>query len=318
MMTVLGDARWCNDGYVDGVVRDTRTSAAPDGLLRGAIVRMGDTEAGPVLDLSIGPRRFPRTTPVHMHKSDTFRMALTSPLRVAGSTYRHGEFRLQRADTFYGPEYWTDDVGTNQLLLVADRRGVKPYLTDLTAQRHSDVALDHDVSVEGITMHSRDAAISQQITNNFGARVRGGYFDAGFTDTSTWPRLSDGTSVGVIALGDPQTGPLVMCWDVPSSSPGLPAFRTSSDILRVQVTGSSRLGDRDMPTLGFRLQRSGGAHPPSVPGSSGSRELWVVADRRGWPSDAEFTSRGWPHGEVTDQVRRVVAEARARTGAGPA
>ncbi|HVU72870.1 MAG TPA: hypothetical protein VHE83_07900 [Mycobacteriales bacterium] len=283
MITLLEPATWTDDGHVDGVIRDVRQPLPDDGLLPGAVVRMGDDVSGPVVAMYIRAREFPRKAPVHLHKSDSFRMALGEPIRVAGATYAHGEFRLQSADTFYGPEHWSDDVGTNQLLLMADRRGLKPYLTDVSAQRLADAALADDVSLEGVAMHDRDAIVPHAITNGFGATLRTGHFDAGFTDTSTWPPLPDGTRVAVIALGDPRTGPLVLGFDRPSGGAAFPAFRLATDLIRLQVEGSADVGDRAVGRLGFRLQQSGSEHAASRPGPAGSKELWILADRTAWP-----------------------------------
>ncbi|WP_163551678.1 hypothetical protein [Candidatus Frankia alpina] len=306
MITLLGSATWHN-GHVDGVIRDIRRPVPDDGLLSGAILRMGDPGAGPVVAMSIEGRIFPRKAPVHLHKSDSFRMALGEPIRVGGTSYAHGEFRLQQADAFYGPEYWTDEVGTNQLLLMADRRGLKPYLTDAQLQRLADTALADDVSLEGVAMLPRDADVPHAIVNSFGAALRPNHVDAGFTDTTGWSMLCDGSRLAAVALGHRESGVLLLCWDRPPGAAALPAFRLGTDLVRLVVEGSCRIGEPDGPDgsadgpdsrtsrftgrpsgvelgrLGFRLQQEGTWHGESRPGPSGSKELWIVADRRAWP-----------------------------------
>jgi hypothetical protein len=306
VITLLEPAAWSADGHVDGVIRDVRGPVPDDGLLNGAVMRMGDEQAGPVVAMAIQERIYPRKAPVHMHKSDSFRMALGEPIRVAGSTYAHGEFRLQSADTFYGPELWTDEVGTNQLLLMADRRGLKPYLTTAQEQQLVDAALADDVSLEGVAMHERDAVISQVIRNGFDAGLRAGHFDAGFTDTSAWPVLSDGSRIAVIALGDPVGGPLLLAWDRPPDAPELPAMRLASDLARLVVEGSCRVADVELSRLGFRLQQAETEHAPSAPGAAGCKELWILADRRGWPPATDERASGLLD-EVTQLVDRTVA-----------
>ncbi|WP_261562891.1 hypothetical protein [Frankia tisae] len=298
MITLLESATW-HSGHVDGVIRDIRRPVPDDGLLSGAILRMGDPGAGPVVAMSIEGRIFPRKAPVHLHKSDSFRMALGEPIRVGGASYAHGEFRLQRADAFYGPEYWSDEVGTNQLLLMADRRGLKPYLTDSQLQRLADTALADDVSLEGVAMLPRDADVPHAIANSFGAALRPSHFDAGFTDTTGWSVLSDGSRLAAIALGHRESGVLLLCWDRPPGAAALPAFRLGADLVRLVVEGSCRIGDPEadgsaegfggrtggveLGRLGFRLQQEGTWHGASRSGPTGSKELWIVADRRAWP-----------------------------------
>jgi hypothetical protein len=302
---------------VTGIIRDIRRPVPTGGLLRGAVLRMGDEQAGPVVAMTIQERMFPRKSPVHLHKSDSFRMALGDPIRVGGTSYAHGEFRLQRADAFYGPEFWTDEVGTNQVLLMADRRGLKPYLTDVQRQRLAEVALADDVSLDNIAMHPRDAVIDHAIANGFGAREVAGHFDAGFTDTGRWPVLPDGSRVAVIALGDPRSGPLLLCWDRPPDAAGLPAFRLSTDLVRLVVNGSARLGGDVCGRLGFQLQQSGTWQDPSWPGEAGCQELWILADRRGWPP--AFGDRASPAGRdvLTEAIGLAAAVTAPTAVAGP-
>ncbi|EIV91545.1 hypothetical protein [Frankia sp. QA3] len=307
MITLLGSATWHN-GHVDGVIRDIRRPVPEDGLLSGAVARMGDSDAGPVVAMSIEGRIFPRKAPVHLHKSDSFRMALGEPIRVGGTSYAHGEFRLQQADAFYGPEYWTDEVGTNQLLLMADRRGLKPYLTDAQLQRLADTALADDVSLEGVAMLPRDADVPHAIANSFGAAPRPSHVDAGFTDTTGWPVLSDGSRLATIALGHRKSGVLLLCWDRPPGAAALPAFRLGADLVRLVVEGSCRIGepgaDVELGRLGFRLQQEGTWHGASRSGPTGSKELWIVADRRAWPP---ITAAGPAEGPLAEVGAEVAA-----------
>ncbi|WP_261567528.1 hypothetical protein [Frankia gtarii] len=323
MITLLESATW-NNGHLDGVIRDIRRPLPEDGLLSGAVLRMGDPDAGPVVAMSIEGRIFPRKAPVHLHKSDSFRMALGEPIRVGGTSYAHGEFRLQRADAFYGPEYWSDEVGTNQLLLMADRRGLKPYLTDSQLQRLADTALADDVSLEGVAMLPRDADVPHAIANSFGAALRPSHFDAGFTDTARWSVLSDGSRLAAVALGHRESGVLLLCWDRPPGAAALPAFRLGADLVRLVVEGSCRIdapgaadgstggsGDRtegasevELGRLGFRLQQEGTWHGASRSGPAGSKELWIVADRRAWPP---LTAAGPAEGPLAEAGAEVAA-----------
>jgi hypothetical protein len=286
VITLVHPTTW-RAGVADGVVRDIRRPIPDDGLLSGAVLRMGDEESGPVVAMSIEGRMFPRTSPVHLHKSDSFRMALGEPIVVGRTSYGHGEFRLQRADSFYGPELWTDEVGTNQLLLMADRRGLKPYLTTAAEQRGVDAALAADVSLEGIAMLAREAPVEHAIANTFGAELRAGHFDGGFADTAAWPALADGSRFAVIALGDRPRGPVLLCWDRPATAVSLPGFRLDCDLVRLVVDGSCTVGTSRFGRLGFRLQQAATPQDRSSPGPQGVKELWIVADRLGWPPAVE-------------------------------
>jgi hypothetical protein len=293
-----------NDGHADGVVRDTRVPHDDDGLLPGVSMALGADQGGPSVMLSITHRLYPRKAPVHKHKTDTFRMALGEPIVVGRTSYAHGEFRLQEVDTYYGPELWTDEVGTNQMLIMADRRGGKPYLTTPELQALSDMGRSAEEDLgEGYRQHDRDAEIVHVLRNNFGATVHAGHWDGGFTDTSAWPQLGDGTRLGVIAMGPVDEGPLLLCWDRPPDGHELPGFVAATDLLRLVVEGSVCIEDAGGETttlgrLGFRLQQEGTTHGASRPGPGGLKELWFLADRRGVPALGR---------EVEDQIASVVA-----------
>ena len=273
--------------YVDGVVRDIRQPLPNDDLLPGAVFGFGDHESGPLVSLTIEGRRFPRKAPVHMHKSDTFRMALGEPIVVGRTSYPHGEFRLQETDTFYGPEYWTDEVGTNQLLIIADRRGAKPYLAAQERQALVDESLVADATVGGVEMHERDANIDHSIANNLGARSHAGHWDAGFTTSSSWPEMADGTRLAVIALGDRNHGPLLLCWDRPAGCVPLPGFIIGTDVLKLVVDGTSNVEGIERGRLAFRLQAAGVRVGPWISGRDGAREVWCLASRNGLPMRSE-------------------------------
>ena len=313
MITLTQPATW-RAGVADGVVRDIRRPIPEDGLLSGAVLRMGDEESGPVVAMTIEGRMFPRKSPVHLHKSDSFRMALGEPIVVGRTSYGHGEFRLQRADSFYGPEMWTDEVGTNQLLVMADRRGLKPYLTTAEEQRGVDAALAADVSLEGIAMLARDATVEHAITNTFGAVLRAGHFDGDFGDTASWRALPDGSRLAAIALGDRPRGPLLICWDRPAAAVYVPAFRLDCDLVRLVVDGSCTIGTSRFGRLGFRLQQAAAPNDRWSPGPKGVKELWIVADRLAWPPAVD---RACPAEQrvileqVDEAVRTVVALAAA-------
>lgn len=285
MINLRGNATmtWHED-RLDGVVRDDRQAVPDDGKSPGVSLSMGDPMGGPALMLSITRRLYPKKAPVHKHKSDTFRMALGESIVVGRRSYAHGEFRLQAVDTFYGPELWSDEVGTNQLLVMADRRGGKPYLTTPELQALSDMGKSAEAELgEGYRQHPAGAAVAHEIRNNFGATLHAGHWDAGFTDTSLWPTVGDGTRLGVIAMGPVVDGPLFLCWDRSAAAPELTAFTAGTDLLQLVVEGSVVTPSGTVPRLGFRVHREGATVEASCPGPEGARELWLFADRRHLP-----------------------------------
>ena len=316
MITLRADGATWVDGHLDGLVRDDRVPQPEDGLASGASVSLGDPAGGPSAMLSITRRLFPKKAPTHLHKTDTFRMALGEPITVGRTSYAHGEFRLQQVDTFYGPEYWSDEVGTNQLLIMADRRGGRPFLTNPELQALSDMgrSAEQDLA-EGFRQHERDAEVPHEILNNFGATVHAGHWDAGFTDTSAWPLLSDGSRLGVIAFGLPDSGPLLICWDRPAGATPWPAAAFGCDLLTLVVEGSMTLGNRDMERLAFRLQQEGTTSDRVTPGPEGVKALWLLADRRTWEPTLEDVSEAEAAlaAEVAGEVDRTLSSPATRS-----
>jgi hypothetical protein len=315
MITVRDGAEW-DDGHADGVIRDIRQPVPDDGKLSGAVMLLGDGASGPAIVMTIEKRLFPRKAAVHMHKTDNFRMALNDPIIVGRTSYAHGEFRVQQTDSYYGPEYWTDEVGTNQVLIMADRRGVKPYLPDEQELAAIQAGIDESLEASDDLLATsdllpRDAVVEHEIANNFGATPHAGHWDAGFEDTSAWPELSDGTRLGVITMGDPVQGPVLLCFDRPPGAPELPGFGAATDIVRLVVDGSTVLADEELPRLGFRLQQAGSHHVASRPGPAGSKELWLIADRRAAPT--QFDAPASP--ESKQLADDVVAQLRSCTPA---
>ena len=284
MINLRGTTAMWQNGRLEGVVSDDRQTPPDDGKIPGVSFSMGDAMDGPSAMLSITRRLYPRKTPVHKHKSDTFRMALGEPIVVGRRSYAHGEFRLQAVDTYYGPEYWTDDVGTNQLLVMADRRGGRPYLTTPEMQALSDLGKSAEEELgEGFRQHPADAEIPHEICNNFGATIHAGHWDAGFTDTSSWPTVGEGIRLGVIAMGRVLDGPVFLCWDRSAQAPELPAFTGGTDLLQLVVEGSVVATSGTLPRLGFRLHQEGTTVEGSTPGPDGAKELWLFTDRRHLP-----------------------------------
>ena len=277
MITLRGvDKEW-HDDRVDGIVRDDRQPLPDDGLLPGASLSMGDPMGGPSAMLSITRRLFPKKAPVHKHKSDTFRMALGEPIVDGRRSYTHGEFRLQAADTFYGSEFWTDEVGTNQLLVMADRRGGKPYLTTPELQALSDMGRTAEEELgEGYRQHPADAHVDHAIRNNFGATIHAGHWDAGFNDTSSWPVVGPGIRLGIIAMGPLEDGPLFLCWDRTAGAGELPSFEAKTDLLQLVVDGSTVTPSATVPRLGFRVHQAEAKVEGSRPGPDGAQRAMAV------------------------------------------
>lgn len=256
-------------------------------MLSGAVVAIGDPHTGPLISMTIEKRLYPRKAPIHLHKSDTFRMAFEQPIIVGRTSYPHGHFRLQRADALYGPEIWTDEVGTNQFLVMADRRGAKPYLATAEHQHLVDDSLDAEMTwLGGVCQHPRDANVSHALRVSFDTAEHAGHIDGGFADTHSWSLAEDGTRLAAMAIGDVLNGPLLVALDRPPHARRIGGFQVPSDMIRLVVGGASSLGARVLGRLGFRIVPADQPHDASAVEPGGAQELWTIADRSAWATIA--------------------------------
>ena len=129
----------------------------------------------------------------------------------------------------------------------------------------------------------RDAIALTEAAERLGASIHAGHWDAGFTDTATWPVVGEGVRLGVIAMGPVLDGPLFLCWDRAPGSGALHAFEAGADLLQLVVDGSVLTDTDTVPRLGFRLHQEGARVEGSRPGPDGAKELWLFADRRRVP-----------------------------------
>lgn len=108
-------------------------------------------------------------------------------------------------------------------------------------------------------------------------------------DQSGWVSLSDGSTVAVVAIGDPATGPLVI---LTRNAPGVvePSATWSTDTYRVIVDGSCAVDASTLRRCQFRALEASVAEGELVHGPEVSAQVLVVADRRYWRPESDGAS----------------------------
>ena len=245
--------------------------------LQMAHLFLGDPVSGPFVQVGRAPML--PAGPVHMHRADTFRIGLEGTFNVGKFCYEAGDFRLQGAGRYYGPE--SGPAHHTLLLIMADRRGWIPVpasekekevmqpMIDATAgfyAGHIPVVLpDSSTGVTGLA-------------DSISLYYRAGRANGSFSKTDSWELSPDGIRYCMLLLGDRLTGPLLLLSDAPARTvESAPAFGTDS--CRVIISGSAAWGGR-IYERGDVCAVTADASPAEVAhGGEGSRMLTVYADR---------------------------------------
>ena len=82
------------------------------------------------------------------------------------------------------------------------------------------------------------------------------------------------------AMGDPDTGPIVLLTRVDGGGPAFGRFRLASDLVRLVVRGSCAIDGHAYVAGDMRAQIAGTPVGEAVAGPDGLDEVIVVADRR--------------------------------------
>ena len=268
-------------------------SLTEDGDYREISFLMGDPESGPMARvLSFPPgRESVRANGraySHHHRTDTFRIALAShsrQTRVSGHWFGHGSFVLRGANDVY-VESLEGGHGALLLLISADRRGYHPVYSDRD-RAEAEATLDESASVvfgdEQPHFHEHDDDTASGVAATFAdldSKRPELYGD--LHEQTNWHRMSDGSDVAMVLMGDPSSGTLVEMtqWPSGASEPAKPPSQTARFWL--MIGGSCSIGDRLYHEGDFRFLPAGTADPKIVRGDSGSTEVVVTADRAQW------------------------------------
>jgi hypothetical protein len=105
------------------------------------------------------------------------------------------------------------------------------------------------------------------------ARVNGS-----FHDTDRWVCFPQGSLAGGL-MGHAETGPLVLLSKVEPGGRPLGSYVFGTEVLRLVVRGSCRIGDEWYEAGDIRIEHAGSCGPV-LAGDEGADEVIVIADRR--------------------------------------
>ena len=272
-------------------------SLSEDGDYREVSFLMGDSESGPMARvLSFPPGRGSVRANgrayAHHHRTDTFRIALAAhsqQTRVSGRWMGHGEFLLRGANDVY-VESLEGGHGALLLLVSADRRGYHPVYSDRD-RAEAEATLDESASIvfgaEQPHFHEQDEDTASGLAATFAnLDPKRPELYGDLRDQTSWHRMSDGSDVAMVLMGDPSSGTLVEMTHWPSGASEPAKSPNQTDKFWLLTSGSCYIGERLYHAGDFRFLPAGTVEPEIVRGDSGSTEVVVIADRARWMESA--------------------------------
>jgi len=312
-----------HDGIVEGHIDDSGTWERVNSDRNRLVFLMGDPTSGPLVSLSDIDPGNPMNTPsrlrrlklkalsllperaqqllramfshrrMHHHRTDTFRMQVKDDpgqcIIFGSKRYGFGDFRLQPGMIRY--KEWSSHGGCLELEFCADRRGEPPIEGDVWAIDDESVIRARSAGGAFVSQvnrfHTRDEdAMPGTLAYTAAASVPRTGITGSFDDDG-WAVLSDGSKVAALFMGVPTTGPMVVLSHNVPGAVEAPAGTYPTEMLRLILKGTCRVGDRSFGPGSWRVTDSNVRQGPVVHGPEGSMQLLFLADRRGWlPSTA--------------------------------
>lgn len=263
-----------------------------DGDYREMPFLLGDPESGPMARiLSFPPGResvrLNGKAYSHHHRTDTFRVALgPQPMqtRILGEWLDHGDFILRGANDVYVEK--SGGRGAILLLVSADRRGYHPVYSEADRE-DAESTLDESTSIvfgeNAPHFHERDEdAVLGPEASFAGLQAEQPVLFGSMSNDESWLETSDGSRIGAVFMADPVSGTLILLSNNSANAKEAPAGRYTTDMFRLVLSGTCRVGDRTYSAGDFRYSQAESDEGEIVHGPTGSTQILVFGDRRGW------------------------------------
>ncbi|HVW31424.1 MAG TPA: hypothetical protein VHL53_02690, partial [Acidimicrobiia bacterium] len=263
------------------------TGGPADSPVSSTAVLLGDGSTGPaLLLLHLPPGVSLPAAGAHGHASDTWRMPLAGTLAMGPDTYGPGDFRFQPGWRPYASDNLAEGPdGGWTALLFGDRRGlrVRPVQPEGPPIGPLDRAAGRWLRIGGdlVSDDPDDAPGPSTLSTTLSglssrpgrARVNGS-----FGETAEWFRFGEGFLAAGL-LGHPASGPLLLLARIPDGGRPLGSYTFGTEVLRLVVRGSCRIGDDWYGPGDIRVEHAGSGGP-AVAGAGGVDEVVLIADRR--------------------------------------
>lgn len=289
------------------------------------LIKIGDEEAGPMFSmLNAVPGATMPASAAHAHASDSFRVALKGHVHMDPRAYDAGEFRFQEGWRVY-PGHGAviiDDGGMWEVVMLGDGRGqkarsaVKIEGPDVDNELLKIIAADFDMIGDVMSDDPAMGAGPSAIATTLASRVRMGKLDGSYADTADWDEVAPGVRAALALIGDVEKGPVIICTDVEPNACAMPLSQFGTEVLRLVVAGSSKIGERSYAMGDLRIQNPDAQCEAVYAGEDGLKELIILGDRRRLAIAAGAAA--WPtsiSGYVEDLLTNLTERVQPRTDA---
>jgi hypothetical protein len=216
-------------------------------------------------------------------------MSLDGDDMLVGRTiYGVGDYRLQEAGKWYGPEgpgprHASGEVGMRMLLCFADKRGyrIHPFKEEVwpTVNAIEAPLIPMYEKVGCHPTHPEDSMGYPGIATSWGVSPRAGRVDGSFEETEGWSRVG-GTQMGAFTVGEPASGSVFLTAIAPPGGTVMPRSTWATEVMTVVVVGSCSIEGARYEPGDIRIQESGVPHPEITHGDDELQVMIVVGDRR--------------------------------------
>ena len=238
---------------------------------------LGDPVSGPFVQVGHAPML--PAGPVHMHRSDTFRIGMDGAFNVGNFSYASGDFRLQGAGQYYGPE---SGSGPHTLLLVmADRRG---WIPAAARERERAAMQPMITATAGFYADHIPAVLPDDssgvtgLTDSVNLHYHVGRANGSFGEAENWEVSPDGIRCCLLLLGDRQAGPFLLLSEAPAGAVET-ALACDTDSCRVIISGSAQWRGNTYRRGDICAITAGAGPTEIVHGHEGSKMVTLYADR---------------------------------------
>ena len=285
MFRALGDFIG-GDGYTNVSFRQPeRWASLPiEAPVRSTAVLLGDEITGPVLLLlELPPGAALPAAAAHGHASDTLRLPLAGTLPMGPDSYRPGEFRFQQGWKPYASDNLANGPdGGWTALLFGDRRGmrVRPVHLDGPLISPLDRAAGEWLRIGGdlVSDDPDDEPGPSNLSTTLHDQPARARINGSFDDSAGWFRFAHGLLAAGL-MGHAVSGPLVLLARIDPGGRPLGSYVFGTEVLRMVVRGSCKVGDEWYSTGDIRVEHAGSCGR-TVAGDEGVDEIVVIADRR--------------------------------------
>lgn len=313
-MLELWGATHVRESYADLGFRSTAgwLHLAGRGGLDLTFVLIGDGARGPAIALAASPPGLEVEAASRGHASDILRLPLLGEITIGQVRYQPGDFRFQRGWSTYPSDHRSSGpAGGWELVVLGDRRGARVRLAEdvdvgelaRAALVEREVAGFFGLAGDLLADNPDDEPGPSALATTLGEITPNGRLDGSFADQECYIPTSAHAWAAFALFGDRDIGPVAVLSSTEPLNIAAPAARFDTEVFRIVLSGSCRIGGRIYEAGDARVQNAGVWCEPVEAGPDGLEEAIVLGDRRHACPELEEPD-GWAR-ELEDVVQSL-------------